>query len=391
MRSLVGPDPCALDVDAQAHADVIAFRSGAEKFQCFLEQQRVVAAVVDDRVAVLPGHADVVRELIRLDEVAAPHLGTIDAQLGRDGVERALHHEARMRPAGSSIRGRGSGIRVDVAEPDAIVGQPVRTRELPRGDDRQDDPVRRVGAAVVDEVVAQGQQAALGVVSDLDLVHLPALLVDGGEMLLPVLGPLHRPPELHRGVGHEQLVRVEEHDLRPEPAAHVRRDDLDVRLRQSEQDRQPATNRCRRLRGVEHGELALRCRPSGPDRPALQRAGGGALKPKVEPLSVRGGFERRIHVADLLKHLGSDVAGNVRVHQVLGRGCRLGRDDDGERFVLDLHRLGCILGQGPGLGDDERHRLTGVADDVGGQGALGAAVGEVRMRDEDGQVLVAER
>ena len=86
----------------------------------------------------------------------------------------------------------------------------------------------------MDEVVAERQDATLVIEPNLDLVHLAALLVDRGEVFLAILGPLHGPAELHRGIRDEELVGIEEHDLRPEAPAHVGRDHLDVRLRQPE-------------------------------------------------------------------------------------------------------------------------------------------------------------
>src|SRR6266704_4316705 len=184
--------------------------------------------LVHGAVAVLPGDPDLIRKLVRLDEIAAANLDAIQAQLGRDGVERALHDKACMWPAGAAIRRRRRGVGVDVAKPNAIVGHAIRTWHLRRGDDRQDDPVRGVGAAVVDEIVAEREQMPLGVEADLHLVDLAALLVDGGEMLLAVFGPLDRTPQPHRGERNEELVGVEEHDLRPEATTDIRRDDVDL-------------------------------------------------------------------------------------------------------------------------------------------------------------------
>ena len=147
-----------------------------------------------------------------------------------------------MRAPGAAVGRSGGGVRVYIAKPHPIVGDAVGARNLAGGDDRQDEPVRRVGAAVVDEVVAERQDATLVVEADLDLVHLAPLLVDRGEMLLAVLGPLHGPAELHRGVRDQKLVGIEEHDLRPEAATHIRRDHLHLRLRQSKQDGEAATD-----------------------------------------------------------------------------------------------------------------------------------------------------
>ena len=109
----------------------------------------------------------------------------------------------------------------------------------------------------MDEVVAQRQHATVVVEADLDLVHLAALLVHRGEVLLAVLGPLDGAAQLHRGERHQKLVGVEEHDLGPKAAADVRRDHLDVRLRQPEQHRKAAADRRGRLGRVVDGQLVL--------------------------------------------------------------------------------------------------------------------------------------
>ena len=80
----------------------------------------------------------------------------------------------------------------------------------------------------MDEIVAERKHVAIAVEADLHLVHLAALLVDRGEVLLAVLGPLHRAAEVNGRVRHQKLVGVEKHDLRPEPAADIGRDDLDL-------------------------------------------------------------------------------------------------------------------------------------------------------------------
>ena len=249
----------------------------AQLLERLLQQRRIVAAVVDDHVAVLPRDADLVGKLVGLDEVAPAHLGPVEAELGGDRVQRALHDEACVRAAGAAIGRRRRRVRVHVAEANAVVRHPVRAGHLGRGDDRQDDPVGRVGAAVVDEVVVEREHPAVVVEADLDLVDLAALLVHRGEVLLPVLGPLDRTAELHRRVRDQQLVGVEEHDLRPEAAADVGRDDLDLRLGQPEQHREAAADRGRRLRRVVDGQLAFAVDQRAQTARALHRAGGAAL------------------------------------------------------------------------------------------------------------------
>src|SRR5213076_3491335 len=100
-----------------------------------VKQRRVVAAVVDDGVAVLPRDADLVGKLARPDQVATPDLDAIQMEVYGDRVQRALHHEARVRAARAAIRRGRRRVGVHVAKTDAVVRDPVRTRQLGRADD----------------------------------------------------------------------------------------------------------------------------------------------------------------------------------------------------------------------------------------------------------------
>src|SRR5260370_3665693 len=103
MRAFVWADACTFDVHGRPHSDVVARRLRSKHLERPLEKPRVVAAVVDDRVAVLPLVAEVVRELVGLDEVSPPHLRAFETDLSRDAVEGSLHHEACVWPARPAI------------------------------------------------------------------------------------------------------------------------------------------------------------------------------------------------------------------------------------------------------------------------------------------------
>ena len=75
-----------------------------------------------------------------------------------------------------------------------------------------------VRAGVVTESVAEPEDAARRVAGDLDLVELPALVARADEVLEAVLGPLDGPAEPHRRVRDQDLLGIEEHDLRAEAA-----------------------------------------------------------------------------------------------------------------------------------------------------------------------------
>ena len=76
---------------------------------------------------------------------------------------------------------------------------------------------------------------------------------------------------------------------------------------------------------------------------------------------------------------------------MVGAGRRFRCDHHRDRLVLDLDQLGRIFGDVPALRDDECDRLARVANDIGGEAPLGAALGQVGMRDEQREVDAAER
>src|SRR6202049_1064210 len=150
--AFIRTDPSSFHVGAEPHSHMIARRSRPKHLESALEQGRVVAAVVDDAVAVLPGDPDFVRKGVWLEKVSPAHLDAVETKLGGDRIQGALHHEAGVRPAGAAIRRCRRGVGVCVAKPDSVVGHAVRPRDLGGGDDRQDDAVRRIRAAVGDGV-----------------------------------------------------------------------------------------------------------------------------------------------------------------------------------------------------------------------------------------------
>ena len=390
VRAFIRPDPGPLHIHGKTHADVIALRTRTEHLDRALEESRIVAAVVDDLVAVLPRDPNLIWKFVRLDEVPSSNLETVELELGRDHIQRALHHKARVGAARAAI-GRGRrGVRVNVSEPDPIVGHSVRPAHLARGDDRQHDSIRRVRAGIVDEVVIEREHVSVVVEPNLNFVHLASLVVDGGEVLLPVLGPLHRAPEPHGGERNQQLVGVKEHDLRPEASADIGGDHIDVGLRESEPNREAAADRCRRLRGVIDGEAMLRLGPAGPDCPRLYRTRGSTFEAKVQLLSVWRRGQGSLHVSLLLDHLGGDVAGHVVVDQVGCRSARLWCDHDRQRLVIDFDEIRSVLGDVAVLRDNESDGLTHIPNYVRRQASLRAPVGQVGMRDENGQVGIAE-
>ena len=143
--------------------------------------------------------------------------------------------------------------------------------------DRNRQAVRIVGAGVAQEPVAHAEDAPVLRQRHLGLVHLSALLRRRVEVLLPILGPLERPLEPHRRPRQQQLLRVEHHDLRPEPAADERRDDAHLRFEQAEHLRQAVPDRNRRLRRVPDRQLLGPRIPFHRDGAVLDRGGDAAV------------------------------------------------------------------------------------------------------------------
>ena len=168
----------------------------------------------------------------------------------------------------------------------SYAGYPVGSEQRALGVDRNGEPVGIVGAGVVHEPVAHAQDAPVPVHRQLGLVHLPPLLRRRGEALQPVLDPLERPAEPHRGPGEEHLLGIEHHDLGPEPAADERRDHPHLRLEQAEHAGETVPDGNRRLGGVPDGELLgarvprrRRCRGSRSPRRRRGRRGSAGRPP----------------------------------------------------------------------------------------------------------------
>ena len=98
-----------------------------------------------------------------------------------------------------------------------------------------------------------------------------------------------------------------------------------------------------------------------------------------------GGGDGGTRVAGLLLEPGTDVARYVVVHEPLGGACRREPDDGLQRLVAHLDPADGVLGDVAVVGDDEGHRLARVVHLVAGQGVLRPAVGERRVRDQQGQ------
>ena len=237
------------------------------------------------------------------------------------------------------------------------------------------------------ELHVESENPALVVEADLDVVLLRALVRGGDEVLATVLGELHRATERHRRERDEQFLGPGVVDLHPEAAADVGGDHVDAREVEAELGGHAAADARGRLGRGPDGEAAGVGVPARDGAATLHRGAGGSLDEQVQAERVRGGGDRRAGVADLLLHVGADVAGDVLVHQL--RRLAGGRDADDrlQELVVDADERHRVLGDVAVGGDHERDRLADVVHLVLGQGVLGASVGQGRVRDQQRQRL----
>ncbi len=241
----------------------------------------------------------------------------------------------------------------------------------------------------MDEVIAQRQDSAGLVESHLDVVNLAAFLVGRDEMLAPVLHPLHRAPERDRGVRDEDLLGIEEHDLRPEAATDVGGHDFHGELGQSEESSEAVLDGQGRLRRIPDAQDAPPGVPLGHDAAGLDRAPAAPFDREPLAQDARGACQRGLRVADRLSEARRPIVRHVGVHPrraARERGRQVGHDRQG--LVLHLDERHRVLGDVTTVRDDEGHHLTDVAHLVYGERALGAAVRQGRVRDQQRRRLI---
>ena len=164
-----------------------------------------------------------------------------------------------------------------------------------------------VGSHVHQHVVDEGQDPAVARGRDLGLVNLLPGVVGGHHVLAAVLDPLDRPPQCDRRPRHQEVLGVEL-SANAEPAADIRLDEPDARLRQAEQIRQDAAvevGDLRRSPDREHAGVAV---VGGHQTAGLQRHAGVPLdREALADADIRIGQEAH-GVADDRRQMFGDVS-----------------------------------------------------------------------------------
>ena len=237
---------------------------------------------------------------------------------------------------------------------DDIGARQHRRREVDDGD----AVAPHIGALVGIDLVVEPEDEAARIDGGADAVDLVARVVEGEQVLAPVLDPLDRPSEPGRGDADQHVLGVE---LAPhaEAAADMALEELQLVAPEPEHCGDRIAVVMRHLgRAVELDPRALvvveRERAAGLDRhPAMPADGEFALQDVVG--IGEGGVEIAIVFFDQ-RRLAAEPGEEG--------GRRLGAGEIGG-LLLDLHLDGLrrVLGDIALLGEDQRHRLADIAHD----------------------------
>jgi len=255
-RSLVRPDPGALGVAGDAHAESSSRRPLTslaspvslivDQLERALEGGREVAGIVGDRDAVLVREPRPVGHLVGADQVAPPEFGRIQAETAGPPVEKALHDEHRLRPARAPV-GRVRSLVGDEASSLApVVRDPVRSGKV---DDRVEGKtvaLGGIGAHVREEPVVHPDDDAVSREPQAGLVHLFPVLAGRQEVLPPRLHPLDGPSQVAGRRRDQDLLRVHR-ALGPECATHVGHGHADALGRDAQSGRDGVADQVRVL------------------------------------------------------------------------------------------------------------------------------------------------
>ncbi len=201
------------DLRVGRHADADEFARGtapvavgqrgvvAEALQRLGERCGVVARVVDR------ARGRLVREGVRRDQVAPPHLDAVEPELRRDRVHHPLDVVGGLRASGSAVGIGRHGVRVHGGHVPGDRGDPVRPRgqELGQGRDHRAHHGRE-GAQVGDRAAAQRGDDPLRSVRRFHVFDVPAPVGGVHQILNARLRPLHRPAKLARDPRQQTLL-----------------------------------------------------------------------------------------------------------------------------------------------------------------------------------------
>ena len=236
-------------------------------------EHRVERLLVLARVVVGAGRRRQ-RERGRLDEVDAPDLGRVHADLVGGDVEHALDQLRRLGSAGAAVRADRGVVGHDAGRLEPHLGDFVHADRHHLREHRQDRADRRIRTGRGDHVAVEADDLAVVRDAELGRHHEVATVHERDHVLGPRLGPLHRTVERQRDLGRDEMLDVAR-GLRTEATADPRAHDAQLRRIEPEHRRVGAVDRVRRL--VRHPEREPAVVGDGDDAVGLHRHAGEAL------------------------------------------------------------------------------------------------------------------
>ena len=209
----------------------------------------------------------------------------------------------------------------------------------------------RVGAGVLLDVEVVREEVAVARAAEGDGLRLRPAVVQRDHALAAGLGPPGGAPDAARDPRRHDVLGIVA-ELRPEPAADIRRDHVHHRGLEAEDRLQTHLHRVGRLHAEPVVQPAVGI-PGRRGRTGLEGAGGHARV---------GEQERDDHVATVEQAFGV-VADRVGLGDVVVEMLEH-RRALGEHVVLDHHQLGRVHSHRRRVRDDDRDRLADVAHDV---------------------------
>jgi hypothetical protein len=210
-----------------------------------------VPAVIDDGHAIAIEEADRIGNLLRRDHVPEPHLHRLQIQRARNEVDQTLDHEHRFGSTSATIGRIRSFVGGNNCDRGLIVRHVIWAKQMHCRVDRCAYADRHIGARILQQPIAYGKDAAVGIERDLGIVTVVTGMRGIRNVLATVLDPLHGPPQSARDVGDEHVFRINM-ALDAEPAADFRGDAAHTRLGLAEAQRYFAAHPMHDLRRRPH-------------------------------------------------------------------------------------------------------------------------------------------
>ncbi len=303
------------------------------------------------------------------DHVLTPQLGAVKAALPGRPVDQPLDDVDRLGKAGAAGHADRRGVGEQAGDLEHHRRDAVhRARQMrileglyPAGADQIGPDIGHAGDA-------QGQKAAICGERQSRLGIVVARLVVGEEHLAAAGDPFDWTPDPPRRPQDQHVLRIDE-ILGAETAADIGGDKPHRRRRDAQRAGGVVAGDVDALTGNMGGVAALTRIPQTDHAARLDRVGDDAVVVEAELDDMRRRGKGRL---DRRRVAGAPVEAQVARH--LGRNLRCrrraGSGNGGHRRqwgIVDHHRFGGIECSGTGQGDDQRHRLAGVADLVRGQ------------------------